>query len=116
MKFTHQHQEGVLIIRIEESLIESDIDPRLRYVIEESIADQILLCAVDLAEVKHINSAGMSILIRMLTKFRYNGGEMALIQPSENIRKLLIITKLIAIFNIAQDQKEAIQWLKETEA
>ncbi len=47
-----------------------------------------------------MNSSGIGVLITILTKFRNKGGEVVLVSPSEQIKKLLIITKLNAIFLI----------------
>ena len=54
------------------------------------------------------------MLVSLLTKFRNRGGELVLINPSEHMRKLLIITKLNAIFTIAEDDAFAAKFLKES--
>ena len=63
---------------------------------------------VDIGDVRYINSSGIGVLITILTKFRNKGGEMYLIKPSEHVKKLLIITKLQAIFNIVDSKAEAL--------
>ena len=50
-------------------------------------------------------------MITILTKFRNKGGEVWLVKPSENVKKLLIITKLNAKLNIAESEEEAINGL-----
>ena len=52
------------------------------------------------------------MLITLLTKFRNNEGEVVIMKPSEHVNKLLIITKLTAIFKIADSLEEAIKELK----
>jgi len=47
------------------------------------------------------------VLITILTKFRNKGGEVFLMKPSETVQKLLVITKLNAIFNVIQNEEEA---------
>ena len=79
-----------------------------------TLDDSLLLSAIDLSNVRFINSSGIGVLVSLLTKFRNRGGELLLINPSEHIRKLLIITKLNAIFTIAEDDATAIQLLKES--
>jgi anti-sigma B factor antagonist len=54
-----------------------------------------------------MNSTGISLLTRMLSRFRNRGGEMALINPNETVRKLLIITKLNLIFGVYSNKEEA---------
>jgi len=48
-------------------------------------------------------------LITILTKFRNKGGEVYLMKPSENVQKLLVITKLNAIFQIIQTESEIVK-------
>jgi anti-sigma B factor antagonist len=48
------------------------------------------------------------MLITILTKFRNKGGEVFLLKPSENVQKLLVITKLNAIFQIVKSEEEAL--------
>ena len=67
----------------------------------------------DISNVRYINSSGIGVLITILTKFRNKGGEVVLIKPSEQVKKLLIITKLNAIFNVVEKKEEAIERLKE---
>ncbi len=87
---------------------------RLMDLANSTIDESLLLSAVDLSNVRFINSTGIGVLVSLLTKFRNRGGELILINPSEHIRKLLIITKLNAIFTIAENDTNAVQLLKES--
>ena len=69
-------------------------------------------CLIDISDVRYINSSGIGVLITLLTKFRNKGGELFLIKPSEHVQKLLIITKLQAIFNIVDTEQEALSKIK----
>jgi anti-sigma B factor antagonist len=69
---------------------------------------------VDIAQVRYMNSTGIDVLITLLTKFRNKGGEIVIINPSEQVKKLLIITKLNAIFHLAGSTEEAIEVLKSS--
>jgi anti-sigma B factor antagonist len=64
--------------------------------------------------VRFINSTGIGVMVSVLTKFRNQGGELVLINPSELVRKLLVITKLDAIFILATDDASAAEQLKAT--
>jgi anti-sigma B factor antagonist len=52
----------------------------------------------DLSKVSWMNSSGLGILIGGLTTMRNNGGDLKLVSVTERIKSLLIITKLITIF------------------
>ena len=63
---------------------------------------------IDLSAIKHINSTGLGVFITLLTKARKKGGEVVLVNPSEYIKNLLLITKLNSIFQIFKNDEEAI--------
>lgn len=67
--------------------------------------------AVDLSEIRYINSTGIGVLVSLLTKFRTRGGEMVLINPADHPRKLLALTKLSNIFAVAPTEAAARQQL-----
>ena len=69
----------------------------------------ILTCAIDISKVNYMNSSGLTILIRLLTMFRNKGGEVVLIKPSEAVSKLLLITKLNAIFTVLENHEQVLK-------
>jgi len=83
--------------------------------VNDSIDSGVLKAVVDISGLRYINSSGIGVLITILTKFRNKGGEIFLIEPSENVKKLLIITKLNAIFNMAPNSEEAILALNKVD-
>lgn len=113
MNFSHNTVEDVLILRFEGDLIGENHSSDLMQIIENTIADKIVLCAVDISQVRYMNSSGIGTLITILTKFRNKGGEVVLVNPSDQVKKLLIITKLNSIFNIEESEGEAIKTLKK---
>ena len=110
--FTHTLENKILTIRFTENLIMPTIDEGLLQTIEDNIASGILHSILDLEAVQYANSSGIGILMRILAKFRNAGGEAVLLNPSPHLQKLLIITKLSAIFTIATSQSEAVEGLK----
>jgi len=114
MKLTHSLEDKVLFVRLQGDLIGNPDTQPLVDVVNKSLDEAVILCAIDLSKVRFINSSGIGVLVSILTKFRNRGGELVLISPSEHIRKLLIITKLNAIFTVADDDGQAAHFLKES--
>ncbi len=81
----------------------------------EAVNDQInkgvTKAVIDLTAVRYMNSSGIGVLITALTKFRNKGGEMVLLNPTEQVKKLLVITKLNAVFTITETETEALEKL-----
>lgn len=74
----------------------------------ENLDDKITHYVIDLGDLQHINSAGLGVLITLLTKARKAGGEVYLSNPSDYIGNLLLITKLNTIFQIFPSLEEAL--------
>jgi anti-sigma B factor antagonist len=102
---------NILMLRLSGDLIGEDNGASILELATEYLNKNMRHCIVDISEIRYINSSGIGVLITLLTKFRNKGGEVYLIKPSENVKKLLIITKLNAIFNIAASTEEAINAL-----
>jgi anti-sigma B factor antagonist len=108
MNYTHEIINGVLILKLSGDLIGENHGPELISIVNDSINEDVIFCAIDIHEVRYINSSGIGVLITILTKFRNKGGEVVLIKPSESVEKLLIITKLNSIFTITTDMDRAL--------
>lgn len=108
MNFAQEIKSNALILRISGDLIGEDAGSRLVEVVNEAVSHQVKICVIDISELRYINSSGIGVLIIILTKFRNKGGEVYLMKPSENVKKLLAITKLNAIFHIIQSADEVI--------
>ncbi len=108
MQYIHQLEGELMKIRFEGDLIGENKGPELVEIVNDALGgDKARYCLVDISDVRYINSSGIGVLITILTKFRNKGGELYLINPSDHVNKLLIITKLQAIFNIVKSQEEA---------
>ncbi len=115
MKYHHEVIEGeILLLSLAGDLIGENRGPELMELANEMVNNEVKLCAIDISEVRFINSSGIGVLITILTKFRNVEGEVVLINPSEQVKKLLIITKLNAIFTIVDSKDEAFQELKKS--
>lgn len=106
MNFTQETKGNTLIIRISGDLIGEDSGTKLLEVANEAIARQLKSCVIDIAELRYINSSGIGVLITILTKFRNKGGEVYLMNPSDSVKKLLVITKLNSIFQMISSEDE----------
>ena len=76
----------------------------------ESGHNKILL---ELSELKYMNSTGLNIMINVLTKTRNAGGEAIIVNVSDSVKQLFVVTKLDTIFTIAATKEEALEKLKD---
>ncbi|MEQ8364523.1 MAG: STAS domain-containing protein [Cyclobacteriaceae bacterium] len=113
MNFRQEISANSLILRIAGDLIGEDNGTQLIEAVNEAVGHKVVTCIVDISELRYINSSGIGVLITILTKFRNKGGEVYLMNPSENVKKLLAITKLNAIFQVVKTEEEAIALSKK---
>jgi len=113
MKFTSEIKNEILFLTMKGDLIGEENGLSIIEVIKDNIDKGILSCIIDISGLRYINSSGIGVLITILTKFRNKGGDVFLLQPSESVKKLLIITKLNAIFTIVETNEEAISKINE---
>jgi anti-sigma B factor antagonist len=109
MNFAQEIKSNTLILRIAGDLIGEDSGTRLLEAVNEAVSHKVMTCIIDISGIRYINSSGIGVLITILTKFRNKGGEVYLMKPSESVKKLLVITKLNAIFHVIQSEEEVIQ-------
>ncbi len=108
MNYSHIQDGEQLTLSFSGDLIGENNGPELIEVVNDALSVAAKYCLINISEVRYINSSGIGVLITILTKFRNKGGELYLVSPSDHVRKLLIITKLQAIFNIVESEQEAL--------
>lgn len=64
---------------------------------------------VDLSKVKFMNSSGLGMLIGGLTTMRKADGDLRIANASDKIESLLVVTKLITVFNHFKSVDEAVE-------
>jgi anti-sigma B factor antagonist len=67
----------------------------------------------DLSGVNWMNSSGLGILIGGLTTMRNNGGDLKLSGVTERIQNLLMITKLLTVFDAHDSLDKAVASFKK---
>jgi anti-sigma B factor antagonist len=64
---------------------------------------------LDLADVKFMNSSGIGLLISGLTTVKREGGSLKLANVAEKIESLLVITKLVTVFESYNSVEDALK-------
>jgi anti-sigma B factor antagonist len=114
MKFKTEVKGNLFFISLSGDLIGEDSGLSLVEKANNAVNEGVKYCLVDISDLRYVNSSGIGVLITILTKFRNKGGEVFLMKPSEAVQKLLIITKLNAIFQIVNSEDEAQKLIENT--
>jgi anti-sigma B factor antagonist len=113
MTFEKEIKDNLLTIRLSGDLIGEDNGVSILEIVNTAIQQKVFTCIIDISKLRYINSSGIGVLITILTKFRNKDGEVYLMKPSESVQKLLVITKLNAIFQIVQSEAEVLKISKK---
>lgn len=110
MAYNFIEHDGVQILRVD-SLLNPLDNQEIVAVVEEKIQAQQSRFVVDLEDMDYMNSTGLTFLISILTRSRSAGGEVAIANLSDSIKKILLITRLNSAFNIYESVEEALEAL-----
>jgi anti-sigma B factor antagonist len=64
---------------------------------------------LNLAGVKYVDSSGIGELIANYTTVTRQGGQLKLLNLTDRIQNLLVITKLLTVFDAYEDEGEALK-------
>lgn len=103
--------QGVIVIELPEILDYPTIY-RMRDTITEQIESQKNRILLDFAKVKELNSTGLGIIISRLRRARESGGDIKVMNPSEEIMNLMEIMGADKIFDIVNSVEQAVSLFK----
>ena len=96
------------IIEIKGALVGDEDTDKFRAAVTDFIEQGNKSLVINMQKVHYMNSSGIGALISAHTSYRKNGGEVKLAGLSNNVQNVLVVTKLIDIFEVYDDVDEAI--------
>ena len=105
-----QHNESTQILEIQSLLNEYD-NKAIMHSAEELINKGINKFVLDLSNMDFMNSVGLNFLISFTKKLKNSGGGLALANASQQIVKLLEVTKLKTFFHLEPSVDDALRRL-----
>ena len=108
MKIDVRHREGVTIIAPKGKITIGVGDVAVRKAVGEALEAGAKSILVELSEVSTIDSSGIGELVSAYTTVTNKGKQLALLNLPKKVEDLLQITQLHTVFNIHDDEDEAI--------
>jgi anti-sigma B factor antagonist len=109
LQLTTRDADGIIIVDAVGRLTLTDSNTRLRDLIHVFSGNGRKFFLLNLSGVEFIDSDGMGELARCFSTVRQNGGDLKLVQVNEKVRHLLEITRVITLFEVYSDEKEALR-------
>ena len=83
-------------------------DVKIREMIDSALGEGKSKILLDLAGVGTIDSSGIGEMVACYTTVDKNGGQLKLLRLSPKINDILQVTQLITVFDVFDDEQEAL--------
>ena len=108
MKWTTRDVSGVTVVDLSGKITLGEGGMTLREEVRKLLAEGKKKIVLNLAEVNYIDSSGLGELVSAYTAVKNAGGELKLLSLTSKVRDLLVITKLVTVFDVKDDEAAAV--------
>ncbi|MBW4040014.1 MAG: STAS domain-containing protein [Acidobacteria bacterium] len=108
MKFTTREVNGVTILDLSGKITLGEGGATLRDEVRSIVSKGSKKILLNLADVNYIDSSGLGELVSAFTAVKNAGGELKLVNLTKKVRDLLVITKLVTVFDVKDDEASAV--------
>lgn len=112
MAYSFSEHNGVQILHIDNLLNPLD-NQEVIHAVEGKIKEDFSEFVIDLDAMDFMNSTGLTFLISILTRSRNAGGDVAIANLSENIKKILLVTRLNSAFSVYETIEDALAFFEK---
>jgi anti-sigma B factor antagonist len=103
--------DGVMVVDCSGRIVFGEESASLRDAIRKLLSESPKV-VLNLRDVTYIDSGGLGTLVSLYTTARNAGGAVKLARLTQRVDDLLQVTKLVTIFEVFDDEKEAVQSFK----
>ena len=108
LSITQRTVGNVTIFSLSGPLVFEDGTRRLREVITTAVAAGARACLLDMERLTYLDSGGVGLMVAMYRHVTRRDGQLKLLRPSAPARRVLGITRLTAVFDIFDDEADAL--------
>ena len=108
MRYEDIDIEDVTILSVHGDIVGDDSRRRLVDRVRSLLVDGRNRIVLDLAAVRHVDSRGLGELIEIYEAARELGGEVKLLGVNGRVSELLVITKLVSVFECFESRDTAV--------
>ena len=109
LKANNRQVDGVTIVDLSGRITLGEGSIVLRDTVRDLVGKGRKNILLNLADVTYIDSSGIGELVSAFTSVRKEQGELKLLKLTKKVHDLLQITKLYTVFDIKDDEADAIQ-------
>ncbi len=113
MKIKRHEVDGITVFDVTGEMYGGAENMELVNMVTELAKEKKLDLLVNLSKVKWISSTGLGILVSARSRYSKEGGMIKLCQPNDRVLGILQVTRLNMIFDVYQNEEEAIASFKK---
>lgn len=105
---TKRRVQGVMILDLDGGIRLGEENAYLHTTIRNLVKNGEKKILLNLAKVTKIDSSGMGEMIAAWTTLQTNGGEVRLLNLTHGVEQLMLMTKLLTVFETYEDERDAL--------
>ncbi len=108
MKIKEKMDGEIAILTVSGNMMGGPDSTALHEKVKSLINDGIKKVVIDIKGVKWMNSSGLGVLMACMTSLQQAGGKLKLASVTEKVKSILMITKLIELFETYENSDRAV--------
>ena len=105
----HTRKVGdVHVLDISGKIVLGDATKTIRHTISDLLVNGGNKIVLNLTDVNYIDSSGIGELVRTYTTVINEGKQLKLLNLTKKVRELLVITKLLTVFQVFESERDAV--------
>ena len=112
MKIEKRKKGNVTIFDLKGKILFGDGIDELRQSSNAALKDNEKQLVLNFAEVPYLDSTGLGEVVRSYTTLKKEGGTVKIANLTNKVKDLMMVTKLITVFETFNDENEAVNSFK----
>jgi anti-sigma B factor antagonist len=113
MKIKERMNSDVCVLEISGKVQGGPDDDIFRQTIQRLVEEGKTKVLLDLSDVPWMNSTGVGIIVSGFTTITNAGGQVKLLNVKERVKSILMVTRLLSVFESYYHEEDAIKSFKE---
>ena len=109
---TRNNVDGITILDLSGRITLGEGSVTIRDAVRDELEGGVTKILLNLGDISYIDSSGIGELVSAFTTTKNRGGELKLVNLTKKMHDLLQITKLYTVFDVYEDESEAIASFK----
>jgi len=108
MKWNIRHSDDIVVFDLKGGLEGGADTYQIKDLVKDHLARNDRRFVINLSQVDYVNSTGIGIIAAVYTMISSAGGKMVISNANEKVSRVMMVTKLLEVFESYKSENEAI--------